>query len=82
MKGVLASVWHALPLVLVALVVFQILRTCWLEHYVVTSGSMEPLLHGDPVTKVRVMPQKKRGKIVVEYYSLDDLDRIIRLIKK
>jgi ParB family chromosome partitioning protein len=33
-------------------------------------------------TKVRVMPQKKRGKIVVEYYSLDDLDRIIQLIKK
>ena len=33
-------------------------------------------------TKVRVMPQKKRGKIVIEYYSLDDLDRIIKLIKK
>ncbi|MFA5261921.1 MAG: ParB/RepB/Spo0J family partition protein, partial [Candidatus Omnitrophota bacterium] len=33
-------------------------------------------------TKVRVLPQKKRGKIVVEYYSLEDLDRIIRIIKK
>ena len=33
-------------------------------------------------TKVRVIPQKKRGKIVIEYYSLDDLDRIISLIKK
>ncbi len=33
-------------------------------------------------TKVRVMPQKKRGKIVIEYYSLDDLDRILSLIKK
>ena len=33
-------------------------------------------------TKVRVLPQKKRGKIVVEYYSLDDLDRIIQLIKR
>ncbi len=33
-------------------------------------------------TKVRVIPQKKRGKVVIEYYSLDDLDRIIRLIKK
>ncbi|MCK5083418.1 MAG: chromosome partitioning protein ParB, partial [Candidatus Omnitrophica bacterium] len=33
-------------------------------------------------TKVRLMLQKKRGKIVIEYYSLDDLDRIIRLIKK
>jgi ParB family chromosome partitioning protein len=33
-------------------------------------------------TKVRLMTQKKRGKIVIEYYSLDDLDRIIQLIKK
>lgn len=33
-------------------------------------------------TKVRLMAHKKRGKIVIEYYSLDDLDRIIRLIKK
>ncbi|MCK5178279.1 MAG: ParB/RepB/Spo0J family partition protein [Candidatus Omnitrophica bacterium] len=33
-------------------------------------------------TKVRLMPQKKRGKIVIEYYSLDDLDRIIQRIKK
>lgn len=33
-------------------------------------------------TKVRVTTQKKRGKITIEYYSLDDLDRIIRLIKK
>jgi len=33
-------------------------------------------------TKVRVIPQKKRGKIVIEYYSLDDLDRILQLIKK
>jgi len=33
-------------------------------------------------TKVRVLPQKKRGKITIEYYSLDDLDRIIKLIKR
>ncbi|MBN1869821.1 MAG: ParB/RepB/Spo0J family partition protein [Candidatus Omnitrophica bacterium] len=33
-------------------------------------------------TKVRIIPQKKRGKIIIEYYSLDDLDRIIQLIKK
>jgi len=33
-------------------------------------------------TKVRVIPQKKRGRIVIEYYSFDDLDRIIQLIKK
>lgn len=33
-------------------------------------------------TKVRVLAHKKRGKIVIEYYSLDDLDRVIQLIKK
>ena len=33
-------------------------------------------------TKVRIVSQKKRGKITIEYYSLDDLDRIITLIKK
>jgi ParB family chromosome partitioning protein len=33
-------------------------------------------------TKVRLMTQKKRGKIVIEYYSYDDLDRIIQMIKK
>lgn len=33
-------------------------------------------------TKVRVMAQKKRGKIIIEYYSLDDLDRLINVLKK
>lgn len=33
-------------------------------------------------TKVRIQAQKKRGKIIIEYYSFDDLDRIIGLIKK
>jgi ParB family chromosome partitioning protein len=33
-------------------------------------------------TKVKLMASKKRGKLVIEYYSLDDLDRIIRIIKK
>ena len=33
-------------------------------------------------TKVRILFQKKRGKIVIEYYSSDDLERIMRLIKK
>ena len=33
-------------------------------------------------TKVRVDASKKRGKIVIEYYSLDDLQRVIQLIKK
>lgn len=33
-------------------------------------------------TKVRVMTLQKRGKIIIDFYSLDDLDRIIRLIKQ
>ncbi|MBU0468656.1 MAG: ParB/RepB/Spo0J family partition protein [Candidatus Omnitrophica bacterium] len=33
-------------------------------------------------TKVRVMAQKKRGKIIIEYYSLDDLDRLLKVLKK
>ena len=33
-------------------------------------------------TKVRVMPQQKRGKIVIEYYSNQDLERIVEIIKK
>ena len=44
--------------------------------------SLEEDLQRTLGTKVRLMPQKKRGKIVIEYYSLDDLDRIIQLIKK
>ena len=33
-------------------------------------------------TKVRIAAQKKRGKIVIEYYSLDDLERILKIIQK
>jgi len=33
-------------------------------------------------TKVRIKANKKRGKVIIEYYSLDDLDRIIRKIKE
>ena len=33
-------------------------------------------------TKVRIIMQKKRGKIVIEYYSFDDLSRIIHLMGK
>ena len=33
-------------------------------------------------TKVRIVSQKKRGKIIIEYYSIDDLDRIIEIIRK
>lgn len=33
-------------------------------------------------TKVRIQSQKKRGKIVIEYYSFDDLERILGIILK
>ena len=33
-------------------------------------------------TKVRIKAQKKRGQVVIEYYSPDDLERIIHIIKK
>ena len=33
-------------------------------------------------TKVRIMAQKKRGKIIIEYYSPEDLERITGIIKK
>ncbi len=33
-------------------------------------------------TKVRILAQKKRGKIIIDYYSSADLDRIRGIIKK
>jgi len=33
-------------------------------------------------TRVRIVHGKKRGKIVIEYYSLPDLDRILNIIRK
>ena len=33
-------------------------------------------------TKVRIQEEKKGGKIVVEYYSTDDLTRILELVEK
>ncbi len=33
-------------------------------------------------TKVRILAQKKRGKVIIEYYSSLDLDRIVEIIKK
>jgi ParB family transcriptional regulator, chromosome partitioning protein len=32
-------------------------------------------------TKVTLIPSKKKGKIVIEYYSMDELDRIIELLR-
>ncbi len=33
-------------------------------------------------TKVRIDASKKRGKIIIEYYSIEDLERITQLIKQ
>lgn len=33
-------------------------------------------------TKVKIMNNKRNGKILIEYYSLDELDRIIALVEK
>jgi len=33
-------------------------------------------------TKVRILAQRKRGKIVIEYYSPEDIERIIKIITK
>ena len=33
-------------------------------------------------TKIKVLASKKRGKIVIEYYSSDDRERILKLLKR
>ncbi|HSV42947.1 MAG TPA: ParB/RepB/Spo0J family partition protein [Candidatus Bathyarchaeia archaeon] len=42
---------------------------------------LEEELRGILGTKVAIQAKKKRGKIVIEYYSLDDLDRILDLLR-
>lgn len=44
--------------------------------------SLEEDLQRTLGTKVRVSGNNKKGKIVIEYYSLEDLDRIIGILKK
>ncbi len=44
--------------------------------------SLEEALQKILGTKVTIFSQRKKGKIVIEYYSLDDLDRLIEIIKK
>ena len=44
--------------------------------------SLEERLQKVLGTKVCIMHRRKRGKLVIEYYSLDDLDRIIKIIAK
>ncbi|UCH12574.1 MAG: ParB/RepB/Spo0J family partition protein [Candidatus Omnitrophota bacterium] len=41
----------------------------------------EEILQNILATKVRIHHSKKRGKIIIEYYSSEDLDRIINKIK-
>ncbi len=48
------------------------------DHEVV---ALEEQLQNALGTKVSIQARKKKGKIVIEYYSLDDLDRIIAKIK-
>jgi ParB family chromosome partitioning protein len=43
---------------------------------------LEEELRGILGTKVSVEAKQKRGKIVIEYYSLDDLDRILEILRK
>lgn len=45
-------------------------------------ASLEEDLQRTLGTKVRVVGNNKKGKITIEYYSLEDLDRIIGIIKK
>ena len=42
--------------------------------------AMEEKLQHRLGTKVRLQHGKKRGKIVIEYYSLDDLERVLKLL--
>lgn len=44
-------------------------------------AALEEQLQNILGTRVSIHAQKKKGKIVIEYYSLDDLDRIIAKIK-
>jgi len=44
-------------------------------------ANLEEALQQTLGTKVRIIAQKKRGKVVIEYYSIDDLDRILRILK-
>ncbi|HPB67329.1 MAG TPA: ParB/RepB/Spo0J family partition protein [Candidatus Omnitrophota bacterium] len=33
-------------------------------------------------TKVKIQARKKQGKLIIEYYSVDDLDRILKILRK
>ncbi len=44
--------------------------------------SMEEDLQNFLATKVRIVTSRKRGKIIIDFYSPEDLERIIEVIKK
>lgn len=44
--------------------------------------ALEEVLQKYLGTKVNILAKKKRGKIVIEYYSFEDLERILKIIKK
>lgn len=45
-------------------------------------ANLEEELRGILGTKVTVEDKKGKGKLIIEYYSLDDLDRVLNLIRK
>jgi signal peptidase I len=63
---------EALPVALIALLVFQGLRLCVAERYMVPTDSMEPCLHGDPIAGDVVLVEKLSGWLgpVLHRYDL------------
>lgn len=51
------------------------------EAYQLSIKSLEEKLTRGLGTKVSLKDKQKKGEIVIEYYSLDDLDRILDLLK-
>ena len=45
-------------------------------------AALEDELRGILGTKVLVEDKKGKGKLVIEYYSLDDLDRVLNILRK
>jgi ParB family chromosome partitioning protein len=43
-------------------------------------GSLQDSLRKYLGTKIQIMPKGKRGKIEIEYYSHEDLERIVETI--
>ncbi len=86
MNRLTVRLWQVAPTVLVAMLVFQTLRTFWLERYVVASDSMEPTLYGDPISGDRVLVDKSaawwwnpvRGDLVVIRNPEDPQSHLIK----